>query len=206
MLLREGRQSPPFGRPDWLYEIKYDGYRLLAGVDNGTAFLRTHGGANASGWFPEIAESLRTLPGGPHVLDGEVTCLDDIGRSDFDRLRARARRRKRFAGCDPVVYCVFDLLARNGRDIRGLPLEERKAMLRELLTPNLPGVLFVGHFDAEHGAQLYSQAMALKLEGLVAKRKGSVYASATRSNDWLKIKVPGAVPPQRFSTRQRHLR
>jgi bifunctional non-homologous end joining protein LigD len=97
-----------------------------------------------------------------------------------------------------VVFCAFDLLARDGRSLIGLPVQARKAQLRELLTPARPAVLFVGHLDAEHGRQLFEDAVELKLEGLVAKRLGSLYRPGERSLDWVKCKVPGAVPPERF--------
>ncbi|GAB2600872.1 hypothetical protein GCM10027034_37540 [Ramlibacter solisilvae] len=70
MLLHEGRKSQPFGHDGWLYELKFDGYRLIAGVNNGDVVLNTRSGADATKWFPEIAEGLRQLAGGPHVLDG----------------------------------------------------------------------------------------------------------------------------------------
>ena len=199
MLLHEGRRPPPFDRQDFIYEVKHDGYRLVAGVDDGAVHLATRNGAPAAKWFPEIVRGLAQLEGGPHILDGEVVVQDEIGRSHFDRLQARARRRRWYEGCDPVVFCVFDALAVGGRSVVGQPIEQRKQLLRELLTPAPPGVLFVEHFDAQHGAELFEMARRLGLEGLVAKRLGSIYTPGERSPDWVKVKVPGAVPPQRFS-------
>jgi bifunctional non-homologous end joining protein LigD len=204
MLLHEGRKPHPFGQASWIYELKFDGYRLVAGVDGGRVVLNTRSGADATKWFPEIVDGLSTIPGGPHVFDGEVCVLDEIGRSNFDRLQDRARRRRWYAGCDPVVFCAFDLLARDGRSTIALPLEARKLQLRELLVGKPSAVMFVGHFEAEHGANLYAQAHALKLEGLVAKRAGSIYVPGQRSTDWIKCKVPGAVPPGRFSRDRRN--
>jgi bifunctional non-homologous end joining protein LigD len=100
--------------------------------------------------------------------------LDDLGRSDFNRLHHRARRRRWYEGCDPVVFCAFDLLAHDGKSLIGLALEARKKNLATLLESKPASVLYVGHFDAKEGAALYSQAVALRLEGLVAKRKGSL--------------------------------
>ena len=142
--------------------------------------------------FPEVVRGLGGLSGGPHIIDGEVCVLDDLGRSDFDRLQDRARRRRWYEGCDPVVFCAFDLLARDGRSLIGLPVEARKAQLSELLTPAPSAVLLVGHVDAAHGRQLFDTAKELKLEGLVAKRLGSIYLPGQRSVDWVKCKVPGA--------------
>lgn len=145
MLLTEWKALPSTG--DWLWEIKLDGYRVLAAT--GTPQLKTKGGADATSWFPEIAAALATLPAGS-ILDGEVCVLDDIGRSDFERLQTRARRRGLRPGDDTVVYCVFDLLVNRGRDLRELPVEKRKAALRKLLAGESPGLLYVQ--DVEDGA------------------------------------------------------
>jgi bifunctional non-homologous end joining protein LigD len=198
MLLEERSARPPFNEPGWIYELKFDGYRLMAGVHDGSVQLATRNGADATRWFPEVAKGLASLAGGPHVLDGEVCVLDDLGRSDFDRLQARARRRRWYEGADPVVFCAFDLLARDGRSLIALPVETRKLQLQQLLTQAPPAVLYVGHFDAAEGRQLYARAEQLKLEGLVAKRRGSIYRPGQRSSDWVKVKRPGAVPPERF--------
>ena len=169
MLLHTGVRLPPFDRPGWLYEIKFDGYRMLAGIDHGVVQLATRKGFNSTGWFPEIAQGLAHLAGGPHVLDGEVCVLDDLGRSDFNRLQDRARRRCYYPECDPVVFCAFDLLALDGRSIIGLPLEARKAHLAALLSPAPPSVLYVGHFSADEGRVMFEQGVQpLQLEGLVA--------------------------------------
>jgi bifunctional non-homologous end joining protein LigD len=94
----------------WLFELKFDGYRLMARFGSGACTLKTRNGANATQWFPEIADELAEVPGGPYVTDGEVCVMDDLGRSDFNRLQVRAKRRKWYTGADLVVYCVFDLL------------------------------------------------------------------------------------------------
>lgn len=91
-LLVERRGLRPFNQPGWIYETKYDGYRLLASVYAGDVRLGTKAGVDASAWFPEVVRGLATLPGGPHILDGEVCVLDELGRADYDRLKARAAR------------------------------------------------------------------------------------------------------------------
>lgn len=197
MLLSEDKRSP-LGKPAWLYEIKWDGYRLMAGIQDGKVELATRNGANATKWFPEVVRGFTDLPGGPHILDGEVCVLDEVGRSNFERLHERARRRRWYEGADPVIFCAFDLLARDGRSLIGLPVEARKAQLAELLASPRASVLYVGHFDAEHGLELFENAKQLRLEGLVAKRVGSIYQPGVRSADWIKVKVPGAVQPERF--------
>jgi bifunctional non-homologous end joining protein LigD len=194
MLLTERR--PPVPEPGWLYELKHDGYRVLASVDSGQVQMRTRNGAGCTRWYPEVARGLATLDG-QHILDGEACVLDDIGRSDFNRLQDRSRRRGWRPGDDLVTFMAFDLLAHRGRDIRGWPVERRKAALQSLLTPAPDSVLYVGHLE-EGGAELYAQACALQLEGIVAKRLGSAYVGGERTGDWLKVKRPGAVPPGRF--------
>jgi len=187
----------PFDDDGYTHELKFDGYRILAEVDGGRVTLKTRNGADATRWFPEVTAALAGLPSGRHVLDGEVCVLDEIGRSDFDRLQVRAKRRGFKAGDDPVVYCVFDVLVHAGEDVRALPLAKRKARLRRLLRRKLPSVMLVDGVGG-NGVWLYQQAIALELEGIVSKRLDSVYESGVRSPAWLKIKRPGAVPAERF--------
>jgi bifunctional non-homologous end joining protein LigD len=189
MLASEG--GKPFTSADWIYEIKYDGYRCTARCGGGQPVeLRTKSGVDCTKWFPEITDLLAVLPGGPHVIDGEACVLDEIGRSDFERLQTRARRRRWYAGADQVSLCAFDLLYLDGRNVMGLPLGQRKALLQQLLAP-LKGLLVtVGDLPAE--ADLFSQAvLGARLEGFVAKRVASVYLPGVRTRDWLKIKRPG---------------
>ncbi|SPA44818.1 ATP-dependent DNA ligase [Cupriavidus taiwanensis] len=192
MLLCE-RKTIPHG-PGWHFEIKYDGYRLLASTGDAPQ-LKSRNGANATTWFPELVESLATLPAG-YILDGEVCVLDDIGKSDFERLHKRARRKGWYRGADAVAYCVFDLLVGKQKDLRPQPIERRKAALQKLLGGLPPGMLYVA--DVDDGEWLYGHALALGLEGIVAKRAGTPYLAGERSRYWLKIKRPGAVPPERF--------
>lgn len=194
MLLGEAR---PFDDTAWLYEIKFDGYRMLAEVDGPHVYLQSRNGANATGWFPEVVASLAGIGGGRHVIDGEMCVLDDIGRSDFNRLHARARMRGWRPGADLVAFCVFDVLVHSGLNVMGLPLIERKKRLGKLFSAKPPSTLVVSDFEGE-GRLLYDQAVQLKLEGIVAKRKDSRYVPGQRTADWLKIKRPGATPAQRF--------
>lgn len=179
----------PFTSDEWLYEIKFDGYRCLARVGDGVVQLRTKSGADCTKWYPEVGEALAKLRGGPHVIDAEACVLDSIGRSDFERLHERSARRRWYAGCAPVTLCGFDLLFESGRNIMGLPLVERKARLKRLLA-DVPGVLFVGDLPAR--AELFAQAVEpLKLEGVVAKQRASLYTPGVRSPHWVKIKRAG---------------
>ena len=110
-----------FDAPGWIYELKMDGYRLLAEFD-GSVQLRTRNGTDATKWFPEVAHSLALIKAGTCIVDGEVCVLDEVGRSDFNQLQDRARRRRRYPGCPDVVYCIFDLLVHRGVDITRQPL------------------------------------------------------------------------------------
>lgn len=197
MLLTE--RSTPLNDARYTHEIKFDGYRILAEANGTSASLQSRNGADATSWFSEVVTALATLGGKRHVFDGEVCVLDEYGRSDFDRVHRRARRRRLTPDTDPVVFCVFDLLVHQGRDIRQRPLAERRALLEKVLPQGLPSLLRIDGVPGEEGTWLYRQACALELEGTVSKRLDSPYESGVRSNAWIKVKRPGAVPAQRFS-------
>ncbi|TDF54503.1 hypothetical protein [Cupriavidus sp. L7L] len=190
MLARRSATLPRAG--DWHYELKYDGYRMLARTS--PPALRVRGGGDATRWFPELHEPLEALQAGC-ILDAEVVVLDDIGRADFNALHERAMRKRWYRGAPSVALCAFDLLVLRGQDIRDWPIEKRKKALCDLLRGVTVGLLYVSEVD--DGAWLYRQVLALGLEGVVAKRAGSAYRGGL-SYDWLKIKRPGATPPGRF--------
>ncbi len=194
MLLTE--RKVPFSDPVWGFELKYDGYRLLAGVDNGVVELRTKNGADATKWFPETVAGLSKLRG-RHVLDGEVCVLDEHGRADFDSLHRRALARRYKAGGATVAYIVFDILMCNDKDVMGEPFVQRKQRLARLLKAPPDGLLALSYLPRD-GEWLFAQAVGLKLEGIVAKRLTSIYVPGARSRDWIKIKRKGAVPAGRF--------
>jgi bifunctional non-homologous end joining protein LigD len=196
MLLDERPLS--LDEPGWIYELKYNGYRILAEFGHGDCRLKTRKGADASKWFPEVCATLSAIADGPYITDGEVCVLDELGRSDFDALQDRARRRRWYSDAKLVAYCVFDLLVDRGIDITGKPLAERKAALDRIFKVPLPNLLKVGYFE-ENARQLFDQAvLPLKLEGLVAKRLTSIYTPGIRSGDWVKVKRKGAIPAERF--------
>lgn len=201
-MLLDTRKHSAFSSPEWSYEIKYDGWRMLAEFGSGEVALRTRGGIDASRWFPEVCEALSGYKGGPHVVDGEVCVLDELGRSDFERLQRRGIRKCWFKGCDAVAFCIFDLLIRNGRSVMEQPLEERKAMLHRLFSPKPAQTLLVVDAIPERGEELFRMAVELELEGLVAKKHGSTYQPGVRTHDWRKLRRVGAIPPERF----RHLK
>ena len=195
-----------FSSDDWIFELKYDGFRLLGTGGAGAAALRYRSGQDATARFPELASALRALPVPDVVLDGEVVVLDAEGKPDFAALQARAQLARageieRAAIAAPVTYVVFDLLGLAGFDLRALPLVERKALLAQLVGALGP-LRYADHVPAR-GEALLAQVVARGLEGVVAKRAASPYRG-TRSRDWLKMKrdpeadfaICGYTPPK----------
>lgn len=182
----------PFASPDWLYELKFDGYRCMAAIEGGQVRLQTKSGADCTAWFPEVVTALQELPGGPHVIDGEACVLRPDGVSDFNAFQERARKRRWYAGAPQVTLCAFDLLLHDGLRVMGLPLVERKARLERLLV-DLPkqAVLYVGSLPADPAVFHAMVGAGLPIEGVMAKRRDSTYQPGVRSPDWLKIKRPG---------------
>ena len=192
-MLAEPADAPPAGA-GWLFEIKYDGYRLLASRENERSTLRFRGGGDASATFPEITRALSALPFDRIVLDGEVVVLDDDGRPDFGRLQKRGRLTRRSeidrASLEyPAVLFVFDLLAFGDRDTRSLPLLERKTILQRLV-PSIGPLRFADHVEGR-GADFLRAAQRLGLEGIVCKRASSPYRRG-RSADWIKVRFAHA--------------
>ena len=181
--------SAPFSDDDWLFEIKYDGYRLLAERQGERVALRTRRGRDVSRNFPEITEAVAALPHEHFVVDGEVVVSDAAGMPSFARLQQRGQLQRaadiaRAAVLLPATFEVFDLLVYDGSDLRPLPLEKRKSLLRRLL-PEAGYLRYVDHVVGA-GEALYEQAERMGLEGLVAKRRASAYQGC-RSTDWRKI-------------------
>lgn len=201
MLLDE-REVPPVDQSEYIAEIKYDGYRILGEFGERHCILKTKNGADCTKWFPEVAHGLAEISCGRTVVDGEMCILDGLGRTDFNALHARARRRRWQEGDVLVTFCVFDLLVQDGHSIMDRPLVERKALLAALLDPAPPNVLYARHIDATTAdapvSWLYERALGLKLEGVVGKLAQSKYRPGVRTTDWFKLKRPGAVPPERF--------
>ncbi|MEP6621109.1 MAG: DNA ligase D [bacterium] len=179
-----------FTRDDWLFELKLDGYRLLASKSKGEALLLTRNGNDYTAVFPEIARGIKALPFDDYIIDGEVVVMDAQGRPSFSRLQKRGRLSsavdvKRAAVELAATFFAFDFLAFDDFDLRSLPLEKRKALLMEAF-PKLGPVRTLDHIPRE-GELLLEQVAALGLEGIIAK-KADVRYIAGRSDAWLKIK------------------
>ena len=184
----------PFSKPGWLFELKYDGFRVLAAQRSvAETSLVTRNGTNLLTCFPEMEDHLKALP--PLVLDGELVVLDKTGRPRFDRLRRRfAMRLKgtiaRTAITYPATIYAFDALMIGNRDIRRLQLEQRKSILKGVLKGS-ERLRYLDHI-VEDGERLYAMAVLIGLEGIVAKPLASKYHRRYDSG-WLKIKTPAGI-------------
>ena len=181
-----------FDDPEWLFEIKLDGYRAVAFIENGRAWLVSRNQNDLTGQYPELAHLAEEINAKTAVLDGEVVALDEQGRPSFSLmqqrtgLRSYGRRVAPKAGIS-ILYYVFDVLYRDGEDLRRLPLDERKARLPKLLRKKDGMVRISDHFVGQ-GLDLFEAATKAGLEGIVAKRRSSLYEER-RSHEWLKIKL-----------------
>ncbi|HKV07809.1 MAG TPA: DNA ligase D [Thermoanaerobaculia bacterium] len=182
----------PFSRAGWIFELKYDGFRMLAAGGAGEARLSYRSGMVATHIFPELAEAVAALPFEGLLLDGEAVVLDEAGHPSFQRLQRRGLRTKsvdahRAAADHPAALFVFDLLAIAGFDLRPLPLLQRKGILARVLSVAAGPVRYLDHVPVR-GEDLYAAVEQLGLEGIVAKREDSPYRSGY-SKDWLKVRV-----------------
>ncbi len=184
-------QNEAFTRDDWIFELKLDGYRLIAGKQQGEARLITRNGNDYTDVFPEIARAIKALPLDNFILDGEVVCLDAEGIPRFSRLQQRGRLTspvdiRRAAVELPATYYAFDLLAVGDLDLRSLALLKRKEFLREVV-PKLGPVRALDHIVRE-GEAFLEQVARLGLEGIIAKKADAPYR-AGRTDKWIKIKT-----------------
>ncbi|MDQ2933843.1 MAG: DNA ligase D [Chloroflexota bacterium] len=193
--------ADPFDNPDWLFEVKWDGYRVEAVVSDGKVRLYTRNRQNAATYFPDLAGPPDWIAARQAIVDGEVVALDEQGRPSFSLLQEvsglrgpgtprgsdhnRASKEERAA--IPLAYQVFDLLYYDGHLLVDVSLEERKSALRDVLRPH-PGVRYAGHVVGE-GLAFIAAAREKQLEGVVAKLRASAYESGHRSRSWLKIKL-----------------
>lgn len=166
--------------PDWQYELKLDGYRGIGIKSKGRAVLASRNGKNFSERFPTVRRALDRLPD-ETVIDGEIVAVDENGRPSFNLLQ-------NFGDAQAILFYAFDLLVLAGTDLRSRPLDQRRALLRELM-PNLPDPIRHSEtFDVPAG-ELLDAVRLQGLEGVVAKRCNSSYRSGDRSGDWVKLRA-----------------
>ncbi|MGB7981385.1 MAG: DNA ligase D [Candidatus Nanopelagicales bacterium] len=175
-----------FDDPKWLFEVKWDGYRLEAVVSEGTVRLFTRNGNDGADYAGSFLDPPDWIDAHEAVVDGELVALDEAGRPDFGLL-AEGMTARRAGLAAPLVYQVFDLLHLDGRSLLDVPLEERKRLLRLVLHDG-PRVRFAGHVEAE-GRAFLAAAAEQGLEGIVAKHRRSRYEPGRRAATWLKVKL-----------------
>jgi bifunctional non-homologous end joining protein LigD len=181
----------PFDGAEWLFEIKWDGYRAIAFIADGKVRLMSRNQNDLTPRYPELVDLPRFIKAKTAILDGEVVALDEDGKASFSLMQQRTGFRpggkRATANADvPVLYYAFDLLYLDGYDWRRVPLEERKRKLAELVVTG-DVVRFSDHY-AEHGKALFEMAQKKGLEGIVGKKRSSFYEER-RSREWLKIKI-----------------
>ena len=175
--------APPVDSGDWLWELKFDGYRLMVRIDQGEVRCFTRNGHDWTDKLPELARALAQLDLTSAWLDGEIVVQGDNGAPDFQNLQNAFERHATAS----IVYWIFDLPFLDGEDLREQPVEARRERLAALLTDDLaPRLRFSETFDAPP-RDLLASVSALGFEGLIGKRKGSAYVSR-RSSDWIKLK------------------
>lgn len=168
---------------DWLYELKYDGYRIVAYLEGGSVRLVTRNGSDYTKRFRDIADSLAGWAAGrAMILDGEMVITDAAGRTDFQALQNYMRSPKG----QNLTYIVFDLLALDGEDLRGRRLIDRKNTLEALMKDSPENLLYSQHIKG-NGKEFFHAACQANLEGIVAKKADSIY-SGTRNGSWIKLK------------------
>jgi bifunctional non-homologous end joining protein LigD len=183
---------------NWLYEMKFDGYRAIGAKSDKEVRLLSRNRTNFSDDYPQLIQALKQLPAKSATLDGEIVALDKDGRPSFQLLQGFAKTHK-----TPLVYYAFDLLFLNGKDLRDRPLVERRKLLATLLEKAPENIKFSEELSGDKD-QLLRAAQQFELEGLIAKRPDSLYESGRRSSAWLKVKltrqqefvIGGYTPPQ----------
>jgi len=169
---------------EWIYEIKFDGYRALALKQGGEVELLSRNKKPFNEKFPHVVEALSKLDVGDAIIDGEIVALDEKGRSSFQLLQAFELNEKK----PPLFFYVFDLVRLNGKDLKSRPLAERKSLLRKLIKNEQGVIRFSTSLEGEVKAIL-AQVRRLGLEGLIGKRPDSTYEAGQRSGAWIKLKI-----------------
>jgi bifunctional non-homologous end joining protein LigD len=175
-------QPPTAG--DWIYELKFDGFRVIAVKDGEKVNLVSRNGNELAARFPEVVEAVRALPVNDCVIDGEVVALDDKGRSSFQLLQGLEMAGRK----SPTYFYVFDLLQVERKALTGEPLEFRKEVLQRLCDGAGEMIRYSGEIGTD-AKPLLAEVRRLGLEGLIGKQRGSVYEPDRRSGLWIKLKV-----------------
>jgi bifunctional non-homologous end joining protein LigD len=182
----------PFDGQDWLYELKWDGYRAISFLDGGSVRLVSRNQNDMTAAYPELGSITDSVKARSAILDGEIVALDEQGRPSFSLMQQRTgvgeggRRIRRTRDDIPVAYYVFDLLYLDGHNLMDAKLEQRKNLLAAILAQS-DTVHYSDHYIG-NGKALFEAATLRELEGIVAKRRSSPYVQK-RSSDWLKIKI-----------------
>ncbi len=172
--------------PDWIYEVKWDGYRIAVHLNNGNVRILTRGGHDWTHRFPGIEEAAKRLGGGTTIIDGEAVVLDDEGRPDFGRLQNSLGGRGGKLPAGNAIMFAFDLLYFDGHDIRTMELTARRYFLMSLLQHEEGAIRLSEQIDGD-GRDIFEAACAHGLEGIIAKYKDAPYRSG-RLGEWIKIK------------------
>jgi bifunctional non-homologous end joining protein LigD len=185
----------PFDDPNWLFEVKWDGYRAVAFIESGSVRLVSRNQNDLTPRYPELRKLTKFVDAKSAILDGEVVVLDEQGRSSFSLMQQRTGIRSHGRQAAPrselpVLYYAFDLLYLDGYDLRHVALEDRKRLLKGILTAG-EIARYSDHY-AGQGVALFDAAKQKGLEGILAKRRSSCYEER-RSREWLKIKITQTV-------------
>ncbi len=179
-MLAQLTDLPAFDDPAWLFELKWDGYRAVAEVRKKVSLLYSRNGLSFDKAYPKVFDALKTIKH-ETILDGEIVVFDDEGQPSFQMLQNYTRNSR-----SPIHYFVFDIIRLDGKDLTGLPLIERKEILRSVLPPD-DVIRYCDHV-AEEGKAFFREIQRTNIEGMIAKRIRSTYQPGKRNPDWLKIK------------------
>jgi bifunctional non-homologous end joining protein LigD len=181
----------PFSHPDWIFEPKLDGYRIIALIRDGKVTLQSRRGNKVTEQYDVLVPDLSRQPASELILDGEIIAMDEKGKQCFqclqNYLKSLGRKESGQSSQYPLIYYVFDILYLDGYDLRGAALRSRKELLSGILRPTSQ-VRLVDYFEKE-GETIYKAAVKSGLEGVVAKKIDSKYESGKRSLNWLKVKA-----------------
>lgn len=170
----------PFDDLDWIFEVKWDGYRAIAEVSPEEIRLYSRNGLSFLRLYPTVAEELKKLKD-EVILDGEIIVLNQNNKPDFQKLQQYD-----YHPSLPIIYYVFDCLSYNGKSITHLPLLERKKIAEKVLFKS--NIIKYSDHILQSGVEFFSKVTQMDLEGMIAKRASSLYYPGKRTRDWLKIK------------------